>query len=38
MVQHTAIDTFAPQYDADGNQTLIKTSTGVWSVAYRRAL
>ena len=34
MVQYTAIDTFEPQYDADGNQTLIKTSTGVWSVTY----
>ena len=28
------IDTFTPQYDADGNQTLIKTSTGIWSVTY----
>ena len=32
--QYTAIDTFVPQYDADGNQTLIKTSTGIWSVTY----
>ena len=32
--QYTAIDTFTPQYDADGNQTLIKTSTGIWSVTY----
>ena len=32
--QYTAIDTFEPQYDADGNQTLIKTSTGIWSVTY----
>ena len=32
--QYTTIDTFEPQYDADGNQTLIKTSTGVWSVTY----
>ena len=32
--QYTAIDDFAPQYDADGNQTLIKTETGVWSVVY----
>ena len=23
-----------PQYDADGNQTLIQTSTGIWSVTY----
>ena len=32
--QYTAIDDFIPEYDADGNQTLIKTSTGVWSVVY----
>ena len=32
--QYTTIDTFTPQYDADGNQTLIKTSTGIWSVTY----
>ena len=25
---------FIPQFDDDGNQTLIQTSTGVWSVAY----
>ncbi len=25
---------FAPQFDDDGNQTLIKTSTGIWSVTY----
>ncbi len=25
---------FAPQFDDDGNQTLIKTSTGVWHVLY----
>ncbi len=25
---------FAPAYDADGNQTLVKTSTGVWNVEY----
>ncbi len=25
---------FTPQYDDDGNQTLIRTSTGVWSVQY----
>ena len=23
-----------PQYDSDGNQTLIKSSTGIWSVTY----
>ena len=32
--QYTAIDDFVPEYDADGNQTLIKTETGVWSVLY----
>ena len=32
--QYTAIDDFVPEYDADGNQTLIKTETGVWSVVY----
>ena len=25
---------FIPQFDPDGNQTLINTSTGVWSVSY----
>lgn len=25
---------FIPQYDLDGNQTLIKTKTGIWSVTY----
>ena len=25
---------FVPQYDADGNQTLVKTKTGVWSIVY----
>ena len=25
---------FTPQFDDDGNQTLIQTSTGVWSVQY----
>ena len=32
--QYTKIDDFVPKYDADGNQTLIKTETGVWSVVY----
>ena len=32
--QYTQIDDFSPQYGADGNQTLIKTETGVWSVVY----
>lgn len=25
---------FTPQFDLDGNQTLIKTSTGIWSASY----
>ena len=25
---------FVPQFDADGNQTLIKTSTGIWTTVY----
>mgnify|MGYP002657946110 FL=1 len=37
--QYTAIErgeeaAFEPVYDADGNQTLIRTSTGIWQVAY----
>ena len=32
--QYTAVDDFAPQFDDDGNQTLIKTATGIWSVTY----
>ena len=28
------VEEFVPQYDDDGNQTLIQTSTGVWSVQY----
>ena len=32
--QYTAVDDFRPQFDDDGNQTLIKTSTGVWQVQY----
>ena len=42
--QYTSISNFAssaffaaefiPQFDDDGNQTLIKTSTGIWSVTY----
>lgn len=31
---YTAIDDVTPQYDADGNQPLIKTETGIWSVLY----
>ena len=25
---------FFPEYDADGNETLVKTATGIWTVAY----
>ena len=25
---------FSPQFDDDGNQTLVKTETGIWSVTY----
>ena len=32
--QYTAVDDFSPHFDDDGNQTLIKTSTGIWSVTY----
>ena len=28
---------FVPTYDASGNQTLIKTSTGIWTAAYNAA-
>ena len=37
--QYTAISengaaAFVPQFDTDGNQTLIKTDTGIWSAVY----
>ena len=32
--QYSAIDTFAPTYDLDGNQTSVLTETGVWQVEY----
>ncbi len=32
--QYTAIGDFAPTYDAAGNQTLVKTTMGIWTVAY----
>ena len=32
--QYTAIGDFEPTYDDAGNQTLVKTSTGIWSVVY----
>ena len=30
--QYTAVDDFIPQFDDDGNQTLVKTAAGVWQV------
>ena len=32
--QYAEVGGFTPEYDADGNQTLIKTATGVWQVQY----
>ena len=32
--QYTAIGDFEPIYDDAGNQTKVKTSTGIWSVVY----
>ena len=32
--QYTSIDDFTPLFDADGNQTLVKTATGIWQVTY----
>ena len=32
--QYTAIGDFEPTYDDAGNQTTVKTSTGIWSVVY----
>lgn len=32
--QYIAIGDFVPEFDADGNQTLIQTSTGIWQVEY----
>lgn len=39
---HTSIqeregEVFVPAFDTDGNQTLMKTSTGMWKVAYNAA-
>ena len=30
----TGGDAFEPQYDADGNQTLVRTPTGVWAIEW----
>ena len=32
--QYTAVGDFTPTFDANGNQTLVKTTTGTWSVTY----
>ena len=32
--QYTAIGDFVPTFDDAGNQTLVKTSTGIWAVTY----
>ena len=32
--QYTAVGDFTPQFDAAGNQTLVKTNTGIWRVTY----
>ncbi len=32
--QYTAVGDFTPTFDAAGNQTLVKTATGIWSVEY----
>ena len=32
-VNDSVVD-FQPEYDADGNQTRVKTSTGIWAVSY----
>ena len=33
-IEENAEAPFAPQYDASGHQTLIRPSTGIWTVAY----
>ena len=33
-IQENEDAVFAPTFDADGNQTLVRTSTGIWSVQY----
>ena len=32
--QLSNLPTFQPTFDADGNQTLVKTATGIWQVSY----
>ena len=33
-IAENGAEAFAPQFDADGNQTHIKTSTGIWTAVY----
>ena len=33
-IQEASEAAFTPQFDADGNQTLIKTETGIWTAVY----
>ena len=33
-IQENEDSAFVPIFDADGNQTLVKTATGIWSVVY----
>lgn len=37
FIQEREGEVFVPSFDADGNQTLVKTSTGTWKVAYNAA-
>ena len=37
LIGETEEGGFTPTYDADGNQTLVKTSTGLWAVEYNAA-
>lgn len=36
-IQEREGEVFVPSFDADGNQTLVKTSTDTWKVAYNAA-
>ncbi len=33
-IQRNEEEAFVPSFDADGNQTLVRTATGIWSVSY----
>ena len=34
MLSVDDLSDFIPDYDADGNQTRVKTSTGIWAISY----